>query len=147
LVYCQAMNEPFSPQQKEFLIQEYSALRDEIELTLKELRSIERYAIIATGGVWAWLAGHALQVWTWAIPLIFVVCGFLRHRVLINHLIDMGTYIRCTTEPFFLGPGAGWENHYHKSNDWRLDTVSNNSVWIFLAAASLLAPLVAHFFK
>lgn len=38
-----------------FIIAEYSALRREIELEIKEIGEYLRYAVVSSGAIWAWL--------------------------------------------------------------------------------------------
>ena len=42
----------------DFHLREYDSLRKEVESTVQETRTIERYALIGTGTLWAWLATH-----------------------------------------------------------------------------------------
>ena len=96
-----------SPTQ-EFLGKEFVALRSEIDNGIKELRDLERYAIIATAGAWIWLITQ--EVWgflPWAIPVIVVCIGAVRATAIFRHFGVLSRYIR---EELELSFGVdGWE--------------------------------------
>jgi hypothetical protein len=50
--------------QKQFLLQEYSQIREEIMWNIKQITETERYAIAISGLVWAWLV---TQQWNLAL--------------------------------------------------------------------------------
>src|SRR5579864_9076771 len=78
-----------SPERKEFLLTEYSALRNEILDDLRESRSTERYAVTGAGAVWMWMWLGTQKVhvrWAWGIPLVFALRGYLRHKAILKHL-------------------------------------------------------------
>jgi hypothetical protein len=136
-----------TPEEKEFLLTEYPALRNEILATLQEWRGTERYAVAAAGAIWTWISTHKVHArWAWGIPLVFSLCGYLRHMAILKHLGRLGEYIRARIEPRF--GEVGWEGYFKRpGTDWSLDAASNSAVWIVLTVASLLAPFIAHFFE
>ena len=136
-----------TPEEKEFLLAEYPALREEILDALKDWRGTERYALAGAGAVWTWLGTHQVHSgWAWGIPLVFALCGYLRHKAILKHLDRLGEYIRDGIESRF--GEVGWEHYLKRPGvDWSIDAVSNSSVWIVLTAASLLAPFVARYLK
>jgi len=44
-----------TPDEKDFHLKEFECLRKEIDFSINEFHSVQRYAILATGAVWAWL--------------------------------------------------------------------------------------------
>src|ERR1700676_3420901 len=131
--------------QRQFHLREFDALRKEIEFTLAEFYNIQRYAIVAAGAVWAWLAtrGGSLRL-PWMIPVLFVACGWARQLALFEQLHKISDYILILEDKFLndrtssdLGvhnerePKStllqhkkiapwGWEHSYHKADaQWR----------------------------
>src|SRR5947209_16801814 len=78
-----------------FNLKEYEALRVEINDTLREIRMIERYAVAASGAIWAWVATRPnLHVAVWVLPLLLVAAGFIRNSILYAHVRQLSDYIR-----------------------------------------------------
>src|ERR1044072_7892065 len=88
-----------------FHLLQYEALRKEIESCVQEIRTLERYALIGTGFVWAWLASNSQlnisNIFLW-IPLFFSVLGWLRTMALAASVRRLAAYIRHKEEPFFV---------------------------------------------
>lgn len=65
-----------------FLIEEFKALRSEIELYLAEIRRLERNTIIAVGTIWAWLLHERVtDARVWSIPIVLTLhSGAPDHR-------------------------------------------------------------------
>src|SRR5713226_2321001 len=69
----------------DFHLEEYKALRKEIEWLLQDYRSLERNIAVVCGGLLAWLFEHqqSSQRWTpqdlaWIIPFLFAGLGSVR---------------------------------------------------------------------
>lgn len=74
---------------------EFVALRAEILSALKDERALERYVLVTTGAVWAWLIIHHVADWKpWGIPIVLVLIAFIRAKSIMQHLGVMGEYIR-----------------------------------------------------
>src|SRR5438445_7013982 len=74
---------------------EFSALRSEILAELKDERSLERYALVTTGAIWAWLITHHITArQPWAIPIALVLIASLPALSIMQHLGTLGEYIR-----------------------------------------------------
>jgi hypothetical protein len=73
-----------------FLIEEYKALRKEIELYITEARALERYRIIAIGAVWGWLSANRIEhLVAWTIPLILTIGVGFRSLVVLLYCIRL----------------------------------------------------------
>ena len=97
-----------------FLLSEYSALRQEILETLKELPSNEKLGLIFSGGYWGWLLTNSVDssyvsVAAW-VPGVLTILFALRARAFINKLRNFHTYILKIEQEFDLGD-LGWEKH------------------------------------
>jgi sulfite exporter TauE/SafE len=91
-----------------FQLEEYKALRKEIELYIKEAHSQELYTVIAVGVVWGWLILNHQNHWLlWAIPLIITIVSVIRMIALYRHFKIMAGYIRKTEGAFGV---SGWEH-------------------------------------
>jgi hypothetical protein len=134
------MNDSPSPQ-ADFNKSEYDGLRREIELKLNEASALERYAVLGTSGVWAWLATHATSKayqWFWFIPVVLTLLSFYRFRALEKEFGLFAEYLeslesRLKTE--------GWQTFLVKSeNKTRRNSISTSSevFWITLLVATIL---------
>src|SRR5258708_27703940 len=104
----------------DFHLVQYEALRKEIESCVEEMRSVERYALIGTGIVWAWLATNAQikipYIIIWWVPLLFSLFGWIRTVALATSVRRLAGYIREKEEPLFCNPGVeGWETYRWKN--------------------------------
>lgn len=124
---------PMSPQTSKFLIEEYKALRKEIELYIRETRNSERYLIIATGAVWGWLSAHGIKEGiAWSIPIFLAFGVGLRSLVILAHFMQMGSHIRKIEDSFGV---EGWE---HKTR-FGLTSISSTLLWLVLLILSFMA--------
>jgi hypothetical protein len=55
--------------QKQFLLQEHNQIREELMWDIKQISETERYAIIISGLIWAWLVTQQ-----WNLSLIIAAC-------------------------------------------------------------------------
>src|SRR4051812_28753356 len=97
----------------EFLIEEYKALRKEIDDTMNQMRRTIIWNIVASGALWSFIYAnnHNLPKGIhWIPPLIWFLFGSY-YIVLGNDAKKIGGYIR-NTEKKFLKEG-GWENYLH----------------------------------
>jgi hypothetical protein len=95
-----------------FLIQEFNALRKEIEMEIKQLRDYLQYAILASGGIWAWFLSHSqLQIIQTAYFLPFALSLLLCAQTIVlrKKIFKLGSYIAAIECRFNLPDGLGWE--------------------------------------
>jgi hypothetical protein len=95
----------------QFRLEEFKALRAEIDFYIAEFRIQERNAIIAVGFIWAWLIGnHRTHPLLWAAPMILVLAIIVRSYAMGAHIKVISEYIATTEKAF----GAmGWEQTPH----------------------------------
>ena len=83
--------------QKQFLMTEYVQLRNEVILCIQGIENTERYALIFSGVIWAWLA---TQKWNFAffivlcIPALLTKLLELKRRSLARSINQIGAYIK-----------------------------------------------------
>jgi hypothetical protein len=126
------MSDPMSGDQT-YRLEEYKALRKEIELYLTESRSQERYTLIAVWVVWAWLITNKQPSGLlWSVPIILTLATSVRMIAMWKHFGIMGRYIRTLEDEFSVN---GWE---HLKKPWTLGLafVVLNIVLLALAVAA-----------
>jgi len=113
-----------------FLLEEYKALRKEIELYIAEVRGLERYSIVAIGAVWGWLSANRIEhPVPWMIPLILSIGVGLRGLVILVHFKRISKYIYGIESAFDVN---GWEHQFRASMPVR------GMAWMSISTASLL---------
>jgi hypothetical protein len=132
----------------DFHLIQYDALRKEIESCVHEIRTLERYTLIGTGFVWAWLASNQqLNVPSifWWIPLLFSLLGWLRTLALATSVRRLAEYIRTVEESYLCNENViGWET-YKWSRVRPSIKLSVYTFWILLSAISIVVPLIIAF--
>ena len=134
------MNGPPNPQ-PDFYKSEYEGLRREIELTLNEARALERYAVIATSAVWAWLATNGTSEayrWFWFIPIVVTALGVLRSKALEKEFGLFAEYLESVEER---NKTPGWQTFLAKpENANRTHGISRTATvfWTALLIATIL---------
>ena len=119
--------------QQEFQLEEYRALRKEIDQHMAESRTEERYAVISTGITWGWLIlNHKTNWLLWAVPIFLTAAITYRTTAISQHIIQLGMYIR-GLEMAFQAPG--WE---HQKIERKV-TQSNKVITGGLLILSLIA--------
>jgi hypothetical protein len=94
---------------QEFQLEEYRALRKEIDQHMSESRIEERYAVISSGITWGWLIlNHKTNGLLWAIPVFLTVAITYRTNAMSQHIIQIGEYIQSLEKAF---QAEGWEHH------------------------------------
>jgi hypothetical protein len=113
---------PFSSET--FLLEEYKALRKEVEIYLLESRSLERYTIIAVGIIWGWLINtHNHNRMVWAIPVVLTALATVRRFAIDRHFNRLRDYIVKTEADFQVN---GWEHGWkheegpEEGHGWKL---------------------------
>ncbi len=97
----------------EIRIAEYEALRTEIATAVGEARTLERYALVAIGGIYAWYAtkGAGLDEAAWWVPVVLVVMASLRSLALQAAIAHLGGYLWEVEKEHLTRAPAGWEHH------------------------------------
>jgi hypothetical protein len=113
--------------QAAFRLEEYKALRKEIEIYTQESRALERYTIVALGATWAWLIVNKVHEWVpWTIPPLLVVAVALRGLGFLAHFRHMGEYLAEVEKSFGV---QGWEQ---KRPGAHVARVTNLLAWVLL---------------
>jgi hypothetical protein len=106
---------------RSFQIEEYRALRKEIDQHMIESRAEERYAIIAAGITWGWLIfNHKTNGLLWAVPVLLTAAIVFRTEAMSKHIHEIGQYLK-TLEEAFQAPG--WEHKKIPRNVTRINRV------------------------
>jgi len=99
--------------QKEYILEEYRQLRQEILLVLQRTDVLERNALLACGAIWAWLATHVenlqykMVVW---VPLFISVLFALKSGSLRYGQHRITRYLQRIEQTLGLAEGLGWHN-------------------------------------
>jgi hypothetical protein len=121
--------------ERTFLLEEFKALRSEIELYLAEIRGLERNTIIAVGAIWAWLIHERVtDPLAWSIPVTLTLVIALRLIAVGLHFNDVRSRIKQIEKSFKV---EGWE---HRTSGGFF-AISNFAIGVLLLAASVLAML------
>ena len=138
--------------QKQFLLQEYSQIREEIMWYIKQITETERYAIAISGLVWAWLV---TQQWNLAliiavaIPVLATKLLHYKRKGLSAAIWSRAEYIYKIEDTFLLqnkaGDLLGWEHRERKTplGSWN-QTYWNLLFWgnVLIAVIYLLTQLI-----
>jgi len=128
------------------LADEIAHLRGQLNANLAEARSLERYLLLLTGGVWAWLATHTqapLPRLVWWVPAILTFLVIIREVALYLEIRRLSGYI-ARKEIVVVGENGGWETHVAGST-WTLHAryrvpIAAGLFWMLLLTTTCLAP-------
>ena len=118
-------------------LEEYKALRREIEEFLKQIAATETYAIGGIAATWAWLATHSQAFdklyfdLAWGIPFLIALLGAARSWSLYRHVTIIGEYLKEQADKL----GMGWEN-YEKREKGQINTITC-FIWCVLLILTL----------
>jgi hypothetical protein len=117
-----------------FLLEEYKALRKEIEIFLAESRSLERYTIFALAILWGWLITHQIDnKAVWALPVVITSASALRRMATSRHYGELRRYIATIEDKYHI---KGWENR--KPVPWNIG-FTENLISLVLLVVSIAA--------
>lgn len=128
-----------TPQDREFYLQEHSALTQEISAQLNELWGFEKFGLGGAAAIAAWLAANNVVIeQIWWLPFIFLCLCCLRFGAGMIHIIfRLSKYIQTIEKKFIPGTG-GYETWFR--NQSLVQTLAHLVVWV---SALLLAFLTA----
>jgi len=141
----------FTIKPEAFLVAEFSALRREIELVIKELGDYLRYAILSSGAIWAWLLARPQpQISRLAcfVPIGLSLLIFSQTLVLRRKVFGLAKYIKEIEGVCRLPLGLGWETQL-ASKAVKRDRVPflENTIWAILCSANLVGAVLVLFRK
>jgi hypothetical protein len=127
----------------QFLLKEFACLRREMDDCVKAIWDIERYALLVTGGIWAWSipqSGIGFAAVTW-LPLGLNLLFGMRVWALYRHVYRISNYLLLIEQRFLATESEGWERYFRKNTD--PFTFSTAFVlWSALLLTSVIAPLI-----
>lgn len=135
-----------SMDQQSFLISEFSALRREIELEIKELRELLRYAILSSGAIWAWLLSRSQPMLSRVgcfLPLALSLLLLGQSLLVRKKVFGLGAYLQRIEQAFKLPDRLGWETQLTRGIIKR-DNLPRweNTVWAVLCLGNLAGALM-----
>jgi hypothetical protein len=126
--------------QKQFLLSEYSALRQEVLDTLQEVPKNERLSLVLSAVFWSWFVVKAadynyLYYVSW-LPFAFTLLLFLRARALDAKFDAFHKYLLRIEKRFDVGD-LGWEHFLNEQGkDWF--SGSARPFWYFLMLGNFI---------
>jgi hypothetical protein len=126
---------------RQFLLEEYKVLKEEISLLLQEIRKLEMAGAIAVAAILSWFASQSMQPGpAWYIPALIPPLAGLRSWALYLRVRQLSKYISSIESVSLKGYGgpSGWE-----SSDKRVTAgilASAVIFWLALHVAALAAP-------
>jgi hypothetical protein len=142
----QQLQQPHGP---EFNLEEYKALRKQIEIILDEEWKRAQYVVLGLAGVWIWLlttahGDHPIAtnrvVW-WLVPAFVYVAGLLHELSAYGMISRISDYI-LNLEKHFLGDRGGWEQFLTSVRGRRNAIAFKIAFWAGLGLAVLLFPFI-----
>lgn len=126
---------------KDYLLSEYSSLRQEVLDTLKEVTTNEKAVLLFSGAYWAWTLTNLnnikyLDIVAW-VPVVLSLLFTLRAFSLDKKFDTFHKYILNLESQFNL-EGLGWEHHIgNKKRGWF--TLYNRLFWGILFLGNFIA--------
>lgn len=141
---------------RDFHLEEYKQLRDEMTTLLARIETLFRAAIIAAASAFAWLATHTLGViglddpclklpgtmvtFAWFIPPAFVLGTALMSCTMGGRVRELGGYLLQLEQALGRRADLGWEAYLARQNTTVTPMVK--FLWVLLLAATLTATWV-----
>jgi hypothetical protein len=99
---------------KEFHLEEWKSLREEIAANGKETRDTERNIVIACFVIWVWvLKEKDCAYWpALVLPPIAALLGMWRCNALGNATWNIGEYLKKIETEYRFSPDLGWEHNF-----------------------------------
>ena len=127
----------FREQAEQFLLLEYTALRQSMEEVRKYARGLERNVVIALGVSWAWLFHERQNVpkWAWLVPCLFATLALMRAMSNRKFFDDAHQYL-CKLELSFLTENEphGWE--HSRARGWTY--AGTAAFWLLVIGSAVL---------
>jgi hypothetical protein len=142
------MTSTLSVKAEGFLLKEAEQLRNLYMASAKEIGSLERYTLIATGAIWSWgLAQQnesyvSLLAW---VPLVLQIFFGLRAWGIYQDMVWIRKYLSEIETTMGIPEQLGW-GHRRDERKRRLRVITGFAFWIALPLLTVLVA-VAHGFK
>ena len=129
--------------QREFFLEEYRSLRHQIDQYTRDLITLERWALIASGALWSWLATtfdqSNLPAMIYFAPAVVSTLLALRSYGIYQTNSITSKYLAEIEQKFEIPADLGW----HKSRSrYRMRSLafSGYSYWFFLCGLNIALP-------
>ena len=137
------------------LIEEYKLLRDRIANVIKENFELERYSVIGTGLIYAWLASlqtpSFLVLPAWVFPPVLTVLGMIRSEKMSRRVEQLAYYVKSIEDAGYKNmPPYGWENILELAKkDGKTPSLSENRrlYWKILIGFTVLSSIYGFTFQ
>lgn len=137
-----------SSEQVDYVSNEIGYLRRTYLESAKETRTLERYTLLATGGIWSWYAANysengnldRLTFILW-LPAIITVLFGLRAWGISRLLVKIKKYFAYVEGQYQLPSGLGWEQQ-GVSDRTRFEIMTVYLFWLLIQIATVLVPIV-----
>lgn len=128
-----------------FRLEEYKALRAEIDSRIKEGNNWESIAIAGIAAVYSWLATNSdkpVAAIGWWVPVLFPLFGLVRQCALLVRIMQIASYLRDMEVAFAQHDPTGWETYLKRRRQEapirsRLISFSAILMWIVLLAITI----------
>jgi len=134
-----------TPEQVQFLLAEFHALRAEIDSLLAFGYELPRYALLLSAVVWSWLltrkrteylpqaAGLIAPLLTLLLALMGVCVGIKVNRI--------GNYLKNVESQLSLPPGLGWETSHRLQNYPWFVPFTEGMLWTVIVLTNVVAAI------
>jgi|HubBroStandDraft_6_1064221.scaffolds.fasta_scaffold236145_2 hypothetical protein len=138
------------PAEQAFLTAEFEALRRSIDREIQQLGDFLRYALLVSGGMWAWIVSQRHEPPAAIVSYLpCLICLFLFVETLLirRYIRKIGSYLQLLEIHFGLPGHLGWERYrfnYRKKDllgGWEI------CVWLSLCACNLGGAIWMQFSK
>lgn len=133
---------PTPEQINTFRMKEYEVIRAEVMDRLKELWTLEKFALGGAAAIAAWLFTNlekvkGLEV-AWWLPFIFLALCSVRFGTGMYHLADRATEHLIGIEKYYVGEKGSWEAWFREQGP--NETFAYLLVWAVALATSFALP-------
>jgi hypothetical protein len=130
-----------------FLVVQFNALRQEIELQIAERRRVEAQTFIGLAALYAWTftsaAGipHFYYLASLGVAVIFALLGLMRWAGIMVRTMTLGAYNHLI-EKAIVGQAGGWEHFLSGFRSTRpivgrLEGIAEAIAWVFVSLATI----------
>ena len=103
----------------DFLIAEYTCLKNEILNLVKKLQAVEHFSLISSAALWTWLIGkpwNSIYIASSFLPILTTSLLYLYRISLINGIYGISEYLKKIEEHFVDIEKFGFEHHLEKQS-------------------------------
>ena len=134
-------------EQYTFLLEEYKALRTEIESYSNQKKQLEIYVVTAIFVIYGWASNfngsNLLKDFAIFSPILLVLFGIYRFYFYNTVISKQADYIRNNIESKFLpGETIGWESFWKTSKKLPILRWGEYLFWCFLLLITIFTPLL-----